>query len=144
MPTAGDRLVDRTRRTRIKERAFEMRVRNSSIAEIAADTGLAESAVVQLLEKELERSTHRVHVIAEHVRKLDLHRLDLMQSKLWDRIDDGDIPAIDCALRIMDRRAKLLGLDRVLVTDGRSWNGILEWPAANIDASTAPGTGSGS
>ena len=46
----------------------------------------------------------------EEVRKLELERLDSMWLSLWDRIRRGDIDAIDAGLRIIDRRAKLLGL----------------------------------
>jgi hypothetical protein len=42
---------------------------------------------------------------------LELHRLDQMTLGLWPRATRGDVGAIDRVLRIMERRASLLGLD---------------------------------
>jgi hypothetical protein len=45
------------------------------------------------------------------VRELELTRLDAMLLPLWRRVQAGEEKAIDRALRIMERRARLLGLD---------------------------------
>jgi len=42
---------------------------------------------------------------------LELERLDVMLLALWRRVQNGDERAIDRALKIEERRAKLLGLD---------------------------------
>jgi len=42
---------------------------------------------------------------------LEALRLDQMQAALWQRATDGEVRAIDRILRIMERRARLLGLD---------------------------------
>jgi hypothetical protein len=42
---------------------------------------------------------------------LQLVRLDRMLNAIWNKVLDGDLAAIDRALKIMDRQAKLLGLD---------------------------------
>jgi hypothetical protein len=49
--------------------------------------------------------------VADEVRTLELERLDRFLSYLWDKIEQGDPVAIDKGLKIMDRRAKYLGLD---------------------------------
>ena len=48
---------------------------------------------------------------AEHLRTLEALRLDEIQAKIWDKAIAGDYRAVDRVLRIMERRAKLLGLD---------------------------------
>jgi hypothetical protein len=48
---------------------------------------------------------------AEDVRELETQRLDAMLFALRTKIKQGDVRAIDTAIRIADRRAKLLGLD---------------------------------
>ena len=48
---------------------------------------------------------------AEEVRELEQSRLDQMLLALWPRVRQGDDQAIDRAIKIMDRRARLLGLD---------------------------------
>ena len=42
---------------------------------------------------------------------LENQRLDYLQEKLGDRIEAGDLSAINTYLRISERRAKLNGLD---------------------------------
>lgn len=48
---------------------------------------------------------------AEDVRKLELMRLDRMFLAIWTEAKRGDLSAVEKALAIMARRAKLLGLD---------------------------------
>jgi hypothetical protein len=48
---------------------------------------------------------------AEDLRKLELERLDLMTAALMDKARRGRLRAINTMLNIMERRAKLLGLD---------------------------------
>ncbi len=51
---------------------------------------------------------------AEELRTLELERLDAMLLALWRRVQAGDEKAVDRVLRIMERRARLLGLDAPL------------------------------
>ena len=48
--------------------------------------------------------------------QLESHRLDRAINAIWEKVNDGDLNAIDRALKIMERRAKLLGLDTPSVT----------------------------
>lgn len=41
----------------------------------------------------------------------DLQRLAAAEKAIWPAVEKGDVTAIDRLLRIMERRAKLLGLD---------------------------------
>jgi len=50
------------------------------------------------------------------VLQLELERLDAMQAAIWDDAMNGHLGAIDRVLKIMERRAKLLGLDQLDVT----------------------------
>ncbi len=54
---------------------------------------------------------------ADEVRKLELERLDAMLLAIWQRVTKGDYGAIDRALRVIERRAKLLGLDAPVKQD---------------------------
>jgi hypothetical protein len=48
---------------------------------------------------------------AEELRRLELERLDEMFEALWPNVKKGRGYAVEKALMIMDRRARLLGLD---------------------------------
>lgn len=51
---------------------------------------------------------------ADELRELEAARLDRAQEKIWPKVEEGDVRAITALLRIMERRAKLLGLDAPL------------------------------
>lgn len=48
---------------------------------------------------------------ADELRQLELERLDAMLLGLWPQAQRGNQGAVDRVLKIMERRAKLLGLD---------------------------------
>jgi hypothetical protein len=47
----------------------------------------------------------------EQLRQLERDRLDTMLDAIWPRVRAGELRVIDRALRIMERRSKLEGLD---------------------------------
>jgi hypothetical protein len=49
--------------------------------------------------------------LAEDVRLLELERLDRMLAGMWPKAIAGDPKAVAAAVKIMDRRAKYLGID---------------------------------
>ena len=62
--------------------------------------------------RELQRLMSLRDDLAEDVAQLETERLDAMLLGLWEKATKGDPQAVDRALRIMERRAKLLGLDK--------------------------------
>lgn len=47
----------------------------------------------------------------DELRKVEADRLDMAQAALWSKVLQGDVPAVNSLMRIMERRAKLFGLD---------------------------------
>ena len=47
----------------------------------------------------------------EAIRRVEEDRLDMAQAAIWSDVLRGEIPAVNTLIKIMDRRAKLLGLD---------------------------------
>jgi hypothetical protein len=47
----------------------------------------------------------------EELRGTELDRLDIAQGALWNKVMRGEVPAVMAVLKIMERRARLLGLD---------------------------------
>ena len=103
------------RRIEAKERALkalELRKKGMRYEEIAQQLGYpnrgnAHKAVM----KELELLAKECLEEAAQVRDLELQRLDALYLVAYAEVEEGNIPAIDRCLRIMERRAKLLGLD---------------------------------
>ncbi len=59
---------------------------------------------------------------AKALRQVELERLDALLTGVWSAARRGNLGAVDRVLKIMDRRAKLLGLDaptKVAIKDWR-------------------------
>jgi len=98
--------VDTLRR---EQRVMELRAQGWTWQRIADEVGYASpSACKTAFDNAIKRT---MQPVADEVRTLELERLDRFLSYLWDKIEAGDPIAIDKGLKIMDRRAKYLGLD---------------------------------
>jgi len=64
---------------------------------------------------ELDRETLRV------ARRMDLQRLDSMMMVTFNRALGGDLKAVKATLEIMERRSKLLGLDKPTTVQVKDW-----------------------
>lgn len=62
--------------------------------------------------REIERLRGEIAEGADEVLRIELERLDRLTEALWSRATAGDEAAIDKVLKIMDRRARYLGLNR--------------------------------
>jgi hypothetical protein len=69
----------------------------------------------------------------EAIRQVETERLDLAQSAIWGKVLQGDNPSITNLLRIMERRAKLLGLDQPTRIQAE----VVTYDADSIDARLA-------
>ena len=88
---------------------MELRGQGWTWQRIADEVGYASaSACKTAFDNAIKRT---MQPVADEVRTLELERLDRFLSYLWDKIEQGDPIAIDKGLKIMDRRAKYLGLD---------------------------------
>jgi hypothetical protein len=95
-----------------RRQAVELRVEGKSWQEIADRLGYdSRGSAATAVRRALEQAVAELNVPLEAHRQLELDRLDAMQNALWDKVLAGDTKAIDTTLRLMDRRAKLLGLD---------------------------------
>jgi hypothetical protein len=59
----------------------------------------------------MARARETVAEKAEQIRELELKRLDRFQRSLQPAANKGDAKAVLAILKVMERRAKLLGLD---------------------------------
>lgn len=54
---------------------------------------------------------------AKELRELEADRLDLLQTAIWPAAIKGDLKAVDRAIRIVEARAKLMGLNEPIKTE---------------------------
>lgn len=62
--------------------------------------------------RELARLRETMGEDADVIRQVELERLDRLTEAVWSRATAGDDAAIDRVLKLMDRRARYLGLNR--------------------------------
>jgi hypothetical protein len=90
--------------------AFELRKAGVSYEKIAERVGYKNAnTAANAVSRTLKRS--RKHVDTDDMVNMELSRLDALQAVAWRRAKEGDLPAIDRILKIMERRAHYLGLD---------------------------------
>lgn len=88
-----------------------LRRAGASYQQIAEALDVSTTMAHRYVKQALEAMREETRETAEDVRQLELARLDEMLSRLWPKVTEGDMKAYDRALRIMERRSKLLGLD---------------------------------
>lgn len=97
---------------RHKERdVFRLRSAGKTYAEISRELKIPIGAVAKCVSRVVRRLIQETDQSAKHLRAFELARLDSWLSTLSDKIDSGDCKAIETALKIIERRHKLLGLD---------------------------------
>jgi hypothetical protein len=101
-------------------KALDLRKRGKSYNEIGIELGMTDAAAYQMVMRVLEAYDHDIRENVPCVRQIELKRLDQYIVALQKRINTGDPKAILVALKVSERRAKLMGLDaplKVAATD---------------------------
>ena len=90
-------------------KALEMRMEGMKFDDIAAELGFSgRQGAYDAVSRELKAITREP---AEEVLRLDLERLDKMWGIHYLNAQAGDAMALSSCMRIMERRARLLGLE---------------------------------
>ena len=99
----------RARLTERRRRALELRMKGLTFSEIARQVGCASrSGAYEAVRAALDLDAG---VANDEFRKLHLARLEALLQAVWDTAARGKLGAIDRALKVLDREAKLSGLD---------------------------------
>lgn len=104
MPNPSRRVENHDRRLK----ALEMRKARATYTQIGQKLGISKQRAYTIVQQALRETLQEP---ADDVRKLELETLDRLQFGLWQHAAAGNQGAVDRVLRIMERRAKLLGLD---------------------------------
>lgn len=90
--------------------ALQLRQKGLTYDEIKTELGYASKGAAAKAVRSALRKT--LAEPAERVRDLEVTRLDRMVSAIWDKVLAGQLTAVDRMIKIMERRARLLGLDQ--------------------------------
>lgn len=94
-----------------EEQALELRRAGASYRDIARALGVTTSNAHKYVRRAIGRQLTRVDELSAEVRQLELDRLDRLLRGIWPQASGGNLQAIDRVLRIMERRAGILGTD---------------------------------
>ena len=89
--------------------ALRLRKQGLTYEQIAAELGMHDrSGARKIVQRALDKT---IQEPADELRRLEVERLDALLVAMWPAAEAGKGYAVDRCLAIMDRRAKLLGLD---------------------------------
>jgi hypothetical protein len=98
-----------------RTKAIQMKIEGHTWQQIADALGYAHKGSAYTdVQRALEQAVVQQRLAAEVWRELELSRLDAMQQAIWPRLMAGEPRAIEVALKLLDRRAKYLGLDSAI------------------------------
>lgn len=98
-------------------KALELKLKGYSLDEIGKRLGITHAGARALIVTALSRWNEGIQQLADRYRLTELERLEKLHEKWWPHaLGEGgwgppDVKAAEVVLKIMDRRARLLGLD---------------------------------
>lgn len=103
---------DRERQAKLAKRAHQLRTEGATWWEIAETLKITEEAASSLVSDRIRAAAALVDEGSKRqILTMELDRLDALQRAIWATALTGDTRAIETALKIMNQRSKLLGLD---------------------------------
>lgn len=94
-----------------QEKALVARLDGHTYRDIGKAMGCSAATVYRWVNKALDNQRERLGETADRVRDMDLRRLDRLYRSAITDAKAGDAKAIEACLKVMTRRARLLGLD---------------------------------
>jgi orotate phosphoribosyltransferase-like protein len=135
------RIAPQMARAARRERVAELLLKGLTYRQIAAELGVSDGTVckdAKILSDGWQRQA--TAAIGEHIGRQDA-RLEALNAAIWDVAMTGDPQSVDTCLKIMKRKAQLLGLDKagkadltLYLHEDQELEAKLEWMASNIEA----------
>jgi hypothetical protein len=91
--------------------AVQLRLAGLSYEDIGQELGVTRQRAWTLVQKEMRRLGHERAEAAATLQRIELEGLDALHRTYWPAAIAGDLDAAAFVLRLMQRRARLLGLD---------------------------------
>lgn len=98
-------------RAELQAKALELRRAGKGFEDIGAQLAISKSAAHRYVVAGLAAAREHIKAHADELKAEQLSRLDALLEAVWFKARKGEVLAIDRALKIMERRDKLLGLE---------------------------------
>jgi hypothetical protein len=106
--------MKRIRNRRVVQQALELRVTGTTYVEIGRTLRLSTTRAYQLVRAGMNEVNAELKETAAQLRQMELERLDAIHAAHWPKRENPRNAEI--ILRVMERRARLLGLDAPATT----------------------------
>lgn len=113
MPRTQDQKLSKARAAAMQrdQQALTLRQQGLAYPAIARAMGCSLSTAYSAVLRGLQRLETDLQERAADVRRMELQRLDVALAAIMPQVEAGEDRAVATMLRIMDRRARYLGLD---------------------------------
>ncbi len=111
--TAAQRIASAEKR----EKALQLRKMGFSYEKIGEQIGCSKQHVHRVITEELGKLRESNYASAEDLRTLQAERIAYAINQVMIAINTGDITAVDKLCRLLDREARLFGLDAATRTE---------------------------
>lgn len=98
----------------LAKRALRMKRSGMNLFDIAEALQMTEMASNATIRRGLEMAQATIGFAERReLLAVEVDRLDALQHAVWDDAMDGDVRAVEAALKVIAQRSRLLGLDQV-------------------------------
>ena len=104
------------------EQAYQMRLKGMSPSEISAHLQYSDgTAVTRAINERFKiEASQLTSEERESMIAMEMARLDALQAAVWDSAMYGEAKAVDTALKIIQTRVKVAGLDQIDTSTGKN------------------------
>jgi hypothetical protein len=105
--------------TQRRQQAVALRTEGRTYKQIGQELGVSLPRAHQLVDEAMATTRAETAANVEELRSREMVKLDALEDAIWARAAGGDLKAQEGVLRLMTRRAKLLGLDAPMKTEAK-------------------------
>jgi len=87
-----------------------LRIKGKSYRAIAAELGIGIRTAYTDVQRSLQQHAKMEAKLAADYLRLELHRLDVAQEAIWDKVTEGGLGAVQTFVSLSSQRSKLLAL----------------------------------
>ena len=101
----------RVRRFKRQEEALKLRIEGKTYREIGTALGVHRTTAIRLVSSALASVGLEIASNREELRNLQAARLESLVAALWPKVQSGDVKAVNVMVNVLNRYARLFGLD---------------------------------
>lgn len=113
------RPLSKARITKRREKSLELRQQGYTFQDIGQILGVSWVQSRRDVMAGLDEAAKKIRESSEHILAVHMGRLERAIQSMWPAIESGDLEAIRTMTKVLEREAKLLGIDAPAKTESR-------------------------